>query len=213
MAGAMGSHQSTRAMTTTWLTPPFIVEALGPFDMDPCAAPSPRPWPTAARHVELPEDGLAVEWAGRVWLNPPYSNEAWRWLAKLAEHGDGIALVFARTETSGFVREVWGKATALLFLHGRLFFHRPDGEKAAANSGAPSVLVAYGAGAAARLQASGLDGTYVPLRGAREGVSRELVAQHLARWEAHRNPLVAAMAEGMRTRIEAGEMDEREEDS
>jgi hypothetical protein len=160
---AMGSHQSARALTTTWLTPPEIVTALGPFDLDPCAAPSPRPWPTAARHIELPEDGLEAEWHGRVWLNPPYSFAAWKWLAKLADHGDGIALIFARTETAGFVREVWGKATALLFLHGRLHFHHADGTRAAANSGAPSVLVAYGDDAAERLINSGLDGTYVEL--------------------------------------------------
>lgn len=163
MSGAMGSHQSARAMTTTWLTPPELIEALGPFDLDPCAAPSPRPWPTAARHIELPEDGLAADWGGSVWLNPPYSFEAWRWLARLADHGDGIALVFARTETAGFVREVWGKASAVLFLHGRLHFHYPDGRRALANSGAPSCLVAYGADAAQRLAAAELAGTLVAL--------------------------------------------------
>jgi hypothetical protein len=161
----MGSHQSARAETTTWLTPPEIIDALGPFDLDPCAAPSPRPWPTATRHIELPEDGLEAEWSGHVWLNPPYSFAAWTWLAKLARHGDGIALIFARTETAGFVREVWGKATGVLFLHGRLYFHRPDGERAAANSGAPSCLVAYGDRAAERLMTCGLAGTYVPLPG------------------------------------------------
>lgn len=165
---AMGSHQSARAETTTWLTPPHIVDALGPFDLDPCAAPSPRPWPTALRHIELPEDGLAAEWYGRVWLNPPYSFAAWQWLAKLADHGDGIALIFARTETAGFVREVWGKASAVLFIHGRLHFHYPDGTRAAANGGAPSVLVAYGAGAAERLRSAGIDGTWIDLTGTRE---------------------------------------------
>lgn len=167
MTGAMGSHQSARAITTTWLTPPELIEALGPFDLDPCAAPSPRPWPTAERHIELPEDGLAAEWAGQVWLNPPYSFAAWQWLEKLAEHGDGIALVFARTETAGFVREVWGKASGVLFLHGRLYFHHADGERAAANSGAPSCLVAYGSVAARKLAATDLPGTYVHLRGER----------------------------------------------
>ncbi|WIA96445.1 phage N-6-adenine-methyltransferase [Curtobacterium sp. MCBA15_004] len=165
MTRAMGSHQSARAKTTTWLTPPDLVHALGPFDLDPCAAPSPRPWSTAARHIELPEDGLTAEWAGHVWLNPPYSHEAWRWLAKLADHGDGIALVFARTETAGFVAEVWGKATALLFLHGRLHFHHADGTRAAANSGAPSVLVAYGERAAQQLEQTALAGSFVRLRG------------------------------------------------
>lgn len=159
----MGSHQSARAKSTTWLTPPEIINALGPFDTDPCAAPSPRPWPTAARHIELPEDGLTAEWGGRVWLNPPYSSAAWKWLAKLAEHGDGIALIFARTETAGFVREVWGKATAILFLHGRLHFHHADGTRAAANGGAPSCLIAYGEASATRLLEAGLSGTFIRL--------------------------------------------------
>jgi hypothetical protein len=44
------------------------------------------------------------------------------------------------------------------------------------------------------------------------GLSRTAVLAHLARWECHRNTLLAAMAEGMRTRIEAGEMDEREDE-
>lgn len=158
---AMGSHQSARAKTTTWLTPPEIVDALGAFDLDPCAAPSPRPWPTAKRHIELPRDGLGVDWGqARVWLNPPYSYEAWKWLDKLADHGRGTALIFARTETAGFVATVWSRATAVLFLHGRLHFHYPDGTRAAANSGAPSVLVAYGKSDADALKASGLTGTY-----------------------------------------------------
>ena len=161
---AMGAHQSARAMTTTWLTPRHIIDDLGPFDLDPCGAPG---WPTAREHYILPTDGLAQPWHGMVWLNPPYSAEAWRWLARLAEHGNGIALVFARTETAGFVSEVWGKATAVRFLHGRLYFHRPDGSRAGANSGAPSVLVAYGDTAAMRLRASTIPGTFLALDGPR----------------------------------------------
>jgi len=162
----MGSHHSHVAGTTTWLTPPRIIDALGPFDLDPCAA---QGWITAERHILLPDDGLAAEWSGRVWLNPPYGAEVWDWLAKLAEHGQGTALIFARTETAGFVREVWQKATGLLFLHGRLHFHHADGTRAAANSGAPSVLVAYGDHDAealllASLSKDGLDGTYVGKR-------------------------------------------------
>lgn len=154
---AMGSHHSHRAGTVTWLTPPHIIEALGPFDLDPCAAPG---WETATEHYILPTDGLAMPWHGMVWMNPPYSKEAWVWLDRLAEHGNGIALVFARTETAGFVEQVWGKADAVLFLHGRLYFHHADGTRAAANSGAPSCLVAYGAEAARRLWLCGLPGSY-----------------------------------------------------
>lgn len=154
----MGSHQSHRAQTTTWLTPPNIIEALGPFDLDPCAHAD---WPTARERYVLPTDGLQNPWAGRVWLNPPYSNEAWTWLGRLAEHGSGTALVFARTETAGFAAQVWGKAEAVLFLHGRLHFHHADGTRAKANAGAPSCLVAYGQLDAYRLRNSGLTGTYV----------------------------------------------------
>lgn len=161
MSLGMGGHQSAAMKSDRWLTPPHIVEALGRFDLDPCAAPEPRPWPTAAHHWCLPDqDGLTLAWYGRVWLNPPYSREAVHWLRRLAEHGQGTALVFARTETSWFVETVWQKASAVLFLHGRIHFHHPDGTRAAANSGAPSVLVAYGAEDANQLAGSGLAGTF-----------------------------------------------------
>ncbi|MHA0288301.1 DNA N-6-adenine-methyltransferase [Mycobacterium sp. C3-094] len=157
----IGGHQSARMRTDTWLTPRHILDALGPFDLDPCSAPDPTLWPTAAQHITLPRDGLAEPWHGRVWLNPPYGQEAWAWLERLSLHGRGTALIFARTEVAGFVRQVWEAADAVLFLHGRLHFHHANGERAAANSGAPSCLVAYGADDAHRLAASQLAGTYV----------------------------------------------------
>jgi len=148
-------------ISDTWLTPPHILDALGPFDLDPCAAPEPRPWPTAARHITKPDDGLAHDWQGRVWLNPPYSRQAVRWIERLADHGHGTALIFARTDTSWFVEQVWRRADALLFLSGRVFFHRADGSRATDNGGAPSVLIAYGEGDAERLASCGLAGSFV----------------------------------------------------
>lgn len=159
----MGSHQSAVMISDVWLTPPDIVQALGPFDLDPCAAPEPRPWTTASRHIALPEDGLSAEWSGRVWLNPPYSSEAVKWLRKLAMHGCGTALVFARTETGWFVETIWREATAILFLEGRLYFHRQCGTRAEANAGAPSCLVAYGQRDARILGMAGLRGAFVKL--------------------------------------------------
>ena len=154
------THQPTRAQTTTWLTPLYILDALGPFDMDPCAHPD---WPTAKRLVCLPEDGLETDWEGRIWCNPPYGRETWTWLDRLATHGQGTALVFARTETKGFINQVWNKATAVMFLHGRVKFHRGDGKLGTSNAGAPSVLVAYGQKDAAILRDSGLAGTFIRL--------------------------------------------------
>lgn len=146
MAGrknGMGSHESARMQTDEWLTPPYIIKELGEFDLDPCS-PIHRPWDTAKHHYTLLDDGLSKEWFGRVWLNPPYGNKAAKWLEKLTKHGNGIALIFARTETKMFFDHVWDKADALLFFKGRLFFHHITGEQAKQNAGAPSVLIAYG---------------------------------------------------------------------
>ncbi len=159
----MGGHQSHAMLKDEWLTPPAILAHLGPFDLDPCS-PVTRPWSTAARHLTVIDDGLAHPWVGRVWCNPPYGAEAVKWLARLADHGDGVALIFARTETSAWIKQVWGRADAVLFIYGRLHFHHVDGTKAAANSGAPSALVAYGKRNAACLRACGIPGAFVPLR-------------------------------------------------
>lgn len=162
---SMGGHQSAAMLKDEWLTPPSIIKALGEFDLDPCApADNRRPWDTARKHYSVEDDGLAQPWTGRVWCNPPYGLEAARWLKRLAEHGDGIALIFARTETAMFFDHVWSKADALLFLRGRLHFHHVDGTRAAANAGAPSVLVAYGERNAKALRESGIPGYVVDLR-------------------------------------------------
>jgi hypothetical protein len=143
-----------------WLTPPEIIKALGSFDLDPCA-PINRPWATAANHYTIADMGLTKPWFGRIWCNPPYGSQTGIWLQKLADHGNGIALIFARTETEMFFTQVWRRATAILFIEGRLYFYHVDGTKAASNSGAPSVLIAYGKENVEILRTSGIKGAYV----------------------------------------------------
>ncbi len=158
----MSEHQRTASRSRVWLTPPHILAALGSFDLDPCAATEQPLW--AARQAWTKyDDGLKKPWLGRVWLNPPYDKTLAQWLARLADHGNGIALIFARTETQTFFEQVWEKADAFLFLRGRLHFHFPNGTKAVANCGAPSVLVAYGQHNAEALQNCELAGQYVAL--------------------------------------------------
>lgn len=158
----IGSHQSAKMGKDEWLTPPEIINKLGPFDLDPCA-PIIRPWETAKSHFTIVDDGLKQNWEGRVWCNPPYGLEAAKWLKKLSEHKNGIALIFARTETNMFFDFGWEKAKAMLFLRGRLHFHHVDGTKAEANSGAPSVLIAYDEFNASILKDCGINGKYIPL--------------------------------------------------
>jgi len=142
-----------------WLTPPNLIRALGEFDLDPCA-PVRRPWDTAAHHYTVLDDGLKKSWFGRVWMNPPYGRETGIWLKKLKAHGNGIALVFARTETKMFFDCIWNHADGILFLRGRLAFFHVDGT-GGGHAGAPSCLVAYGKRNVAAIRKSGLDGVLI----------------------------------------------------
>lgn len=163
MKNGMGSHQNHKMLKDEWLTPPFIMEKLGVFDLDPCA-PVDRPWDTAKQHYTVHDNGLVQPWQGRVWCNPPYGKQAETWLARLADHGNGIALIFARTETKMFFSQVWDRADSLLFIEGRLYFHHVCGRKASANAGAPSVLIAYGSDNSRLLEDCGISGKFIDLR-------------------------------------------------
>lgn len=131
------STDSANAESTTWLTPLPLVRSLGEFDLDPCGFTG---HPTAKKLICLPENGLATDWSGRVWLNPPYGKEARIWLEKLKEHGDGIALIFARLETK------WIQPFLLdgfFQISGRIsFLSSREGFKG--NAGAASILIPFG---------------------------------------------------------------------
>jgi len=160
----LGSHQQTIGKSQNHITPLWMINALGgaqSFDLDPAGA-DPRPWDCAK--VTWVIDGLIRAWFGFVWLNPPFDvREVGEWIAKLAAHGNGIALLHARTE-AGWFEPIWEKASGILFLADRIFFHRPDGIRHPHNSGAPAILVAFGAEALDRLQHCGIAGTLVPHR-------------------------------------------------
>lgn len=153
----LGSHQRCVGKSQVHLTPKWLIDTLGPFDLDPCAA-DPRPWDCARHNYAEADDGLSLPWFGFVWLNPPFDRyQVARWISRLAAHGNGIALVHARTEAEWF-EPIWERASALLFLPERLKFCRPDGTEQKANSGAPAVLAGFGPTAAARLAGGRLSG-------------------------------------------------------
>ena len=195
----MGGHHSARSKTEEWYTPPELLAALGgwdSFDLDPCA-PITQPYPTARETYTKLDNGLIKPWFGRVWLNPPYSTAALlRFLGRMSEHNQGTALIFARTETDAFFKHVWEQAAAVLFLHGRLNFHLPDGTRASANAGAPSVLCAYGTEDADILAFCGIDGQFVPLRFAKsvlvEAITSTWANELLAYFERKDGPVTLA---------------------
>ena len=131
----LGSHQRAVGRSQDWITPKVIIEALGPFDLDPCASRI-QPWPCAAE--SWTENGLSYQWHGFVWLNPPFDRyEVGAWVERMAGHDHGIALLHARTEAAWFM-PVWDAASAIGFLHDRLYFHRPDGSRGLRRCWSPS---------------------------------------------------------------------------
>ena len=154
------THERARAASVEWYTPPEIFQALQiSFDLDPAAPVGGVPWVPAKRSFSQSDNGLEQPWSGRVWLNPPYGPGVGRWLDRLAAHGDGLALVFARSDTRWY-QDVLRRATAVCFIAGRLAFVRPDGTRAGA-AGAPSVLLAFGLPSALALCEAGLGRTVI----------------------------------------------------
>lgn len=152
----MKAHQRTIGNSDSWGTPSWIWKPLGRFDLDPCGMPG-RPLPSVDKTICLPEDGLVAEWCGRVWLNPPFNRyERPKWMAKMAQHNNGIMLVPAACETDAFKWYVWRRASGVLMLHRRPHFVGTDGVEAKANSGCTICLVAYGQENLVALMDSGL---------------------------------------------------------
>lgn len=104
--------------TNEWFTPPQYVdmarELMGGIDLDPASnAYANEKVVQAATYYDIQANGLDKEWAGRVWLNPPYgreeggsNQEAWsRRLIEQFEAGitkEAVLLVNANTEAKWF---------------------------------------------------------------------------------------------------------------
>lgn len=177
----IGGHPSAKPGTVEWLTPPWLLKLLTDtmgraYRMDPCACIA-QPWGTAERMLTRVDNGLIAQWAGAVFLNPPYTtHQIDKWLDRLAVHGDGMAVIFARTETDAFFEHVWNRAAAVRFLRGRINFHFGErwqdpktgkwyeiGDESPHNAGGPTVLCAYGQDQMDVLAAAEIGGQFIPL--------------------------------------------------
>lgn len=166
------THESTYNESKEWYTPKHVFDMLRIcFDLDPCSPGADIvPWIPAKKHLTILEDGLSAAWQGRVWMNPPYGMQTPNWMRRLSEHGNGIALVFARTDTRWFHKYI-PLADAICFIRGRIQFIpasqalqyadgliRPTG----GGCGAASMLIAYGKQNAEALYQSGLGLCFAP---------------------------------------------------
>ena len=136
----MTVHERPVGASVEWYTPPSLFEKLGlRFDLDPASPNPPVPWVPAARFYW--SDGHLLPWDGRVWLNPPYGPAAVPFIDRMIQHGNGLLLMPARTETQVFQRAAYA-AQYITFLRDRLHFIRADGHQARASFG--SILLAFG---------------------------------------------------------------------
>jgi DNA (cytosine-5)-methyltransferase 1 len=120
--------------TDEWPTPQWLVDQLadefGPFDLDPAAAPGNAKAPA---FYTMTDDGLAREWRGRVWLNPPYGRNIGAWTQKAAAEAREarasivVALVPASVDAAWF-RQAAADAALVRFWPGRI--HSGDGDRA-----------------------------------------------------------------------------------
>ena len=73
-----------RSDSDEWYTPPHIVgcviATMGAIDLDPCSNSRATPTIPARRHFTIDDDGLAQEWHGRVYVNPPYGRVIDLWI-------------------------------------------------------------------------------------------------------------------------------------
>jgi len=146
------------AQSDEWYTPPAIFKALGmTFDLDPCSAGQGRDYVPALMRYTKADDGLSKPWHGTiVWMNPPFGgrNGQVPWLQRFFDHGNGIALVAARTSSEWF-HDFAPRADALLFPKGKTKFIAPDG-KPGPSPWSGVVLMALGKESTDALKQSGL---------------------------------------------------------
>lgn len=108
--------------TDIWETPQDFFDKLNEefrFQTDVCALPE----NAKCKHFYTPEqDGLAQEWNGSCWCNPPYGRQIGKWVRKASESkATTVMLIPARTDTAWFHDYIYGKAE-IRFVRGRLRF-------------------------------------------------------------------------------------------
>lgn len=140
-----------------WITPKYLIDALGPFDLDPCGFLKEDGKPiveTAKEYFTEKDNGLIKDWGyGKmVFVNPPYSDLK-SWMDKCAEESTKnsiIVLCFARTETKAWQQNV-KYAYGINLINKRIKFINSEG-LLKTNGNAPSALIAYGEDAYRRIK-------------------------------------------------------------
>lgn len=121
------TRQNNTDLKDVWETPDDIFDMLDPFDVDPCAGQDTGIGTEANFTVE--DDGLAQDWFGRVFVNPPFSQKT-DWLQKAIDEQQNTECIYVLTPDSTDTISWWhGKiaphADYIWFSEGRISYVVP----------------------------------------------------------------------------------------
>ena len=132
-------HVANNSGNNEWYTPAEYIEAarkaMGSIDTDPASNDIANNIVKAEKYYTIETNGLAHDWTGNVWMNPPYSSDLIsKFVEKLKEqranYNQAIILVNNATETQWFY-EIVKIASAVCFPKSRVKFYMPDGKTGA----------------------------------------------------------------------------------
>jgi hypothetical protein len=141
--------------TPEWYTPESQVKLalramdVERFDLDRCSPSQTGEGTHVPANVYYTKelDGLAQQWHGKVWINPPYGREIAKWAAKLYQEynagrvTEAVALVPSRLDTNWF-QDTLLVSGCIALIAGRIKFISPDGIKSSATF--PSTVFYFG---------------------------------------------------------------------
>jgi hypothetical protein len=168
-AERLDTHQLiSQSNSNEWYTPVEYIEAarkvMGGIDIDPASNVVAQEWIKATEYHTVEDDGLAHEWRGRVWLNPPWGKFTGDFVSKLGVEiaagrvTEAIVLVNAHATDTQWFTPLWDGL--LCFTDHRINYASPMGDGTAGSTHG-SVFVYFGTNRQAFIRSFSQWGTIV----------------------------------------------------